>query len=131
MIARTLDSDFVLPAGMVLSADEFQDINLAFELLKGERKAVNLGPIEVEPRDKAAMKMTRVPGELLCTTTWLFALGGQAVGSIPIEINLPDYVVETVRKTGKVRITKGAHGKAWMTYAEHGDTSSRVVRTPQ
>jgi hypothetical protein len=128
MIARTLNSDFVLSDDLHFSQDDFQDINLAFELLRGERKSVNLGPLEVEPAEDGARDMSRVAGEFFCTTTWEFAVAGKQVGDIPIMIELPDYVMEELPDTHKVRIAQGEHGKAWMTYSEHQDVNSRLVR---
>jgi hypothetical protein len=128
MVARTLNSDFVLSDDMDFTLDDFQDINLAFELLRGERKSVNLGPLEVELTDASAIEMTRVAGEFLCTTTWEFAVGGNQVGNIPIMIELPEYVMEEIPDTRKVRIAKGEHGRAWMTYSDHDDVSSRFAR---
>lgn len=128
MVARSLNSDFVLSNDMHFTQDDIQDINLAFELLRGERKSVNLGPLEVELTDASASEMTRVTGEFLCTTTWEFAVGGKQVGDIPIMIELPDYVLEKIPGTGKVLIARGEHGKAWMTYSEHKDVGSRFAR---
>lgn len=129
MVAKTLNSDFVLLDDMHFTLDDFQDINLAFELLRGERKSVNLGPVEIEPTDASGREIKSASGEFLCTTTWEFAVGGKHVGDIPVMIEMPDYVMEEIPGTRKVRIAKGEHGKAWMTYSEHQDINSRFART--
>jgi hypothetical protein len=133
MVTRALNSNFVLTSDMHFSLDDFQDIDLAFELLRGERKSVNLGPLEVELADASSREMTRVAGEFVCTTTWEFAIGGKHAGYIPIMIELPGYVLEEEEVPGatKVRIARGEHGKAWMTYSEHHDFSSSFVRKPR
>lgn len=128
MVARALDSPFVLPADLQIAESDLQDINLAFELLKGERKLVNLGPMEVDGKSKRIKALIGKPLEFFCTTNWEFELGGQRLGTIPIQIHLPEFEAHKVPGTSKVSITKGVNGKAWMTYAEHGDTGVFLTR---
>ncbi len=107
---------------------ELQDINLAFELLKGERKSVNLGPMEVDPKKRRIKSMIGKPMEFFCTTNWELALGGRRLGTIPVLIHLPRFQANEIPGSRKLSITKGVDGEAWMTYSEHHDIGVYMAR---
>ena len=128
MVARALKSDFTLRDADVFSVEDFQDIDFAYELLRGARRSVSLGPMEVDPISREARDLVKSPGALYCRTQWLFEVAGRSVGEIPVEIDMSGYVMEEIPGTNKVLISKGEHAQAWVMHEKHTDASSRIVR---
>ena len=125
MIARSLRSDFDFQAGEGLSQQDCEDIDLAFGLLRGERKYVNLKPLEVSA---SAEDVSDIDGLLLLRTNWDLTICGERIGSIPIEIALPDYRLERIQGAGKFCIVKGVL-PAELRYQKHGDTDMHITRS--
>ncbi|WP_369975494.1 hypothetical protein [Xanthomonas bundabergensis] len=128
MIARTLKSEFHILEEDIFTPEDFQDIDLVFELLRGEQKSVNLGPMEVSPINEEARGWREASGEFFCETQWALEVAGKVIGDIPVEIRMPGYVMETIPGSEKVRIVKGESGQAWLSYAKHGETRARIKR---
>lgn len=125
LIARSSDSNFVMPEDHDFSASDVSDIELAFALLKGERRPIGLGPIEFETNEVPELTGNR---EFFMTTTLSLALGGQPLANIPVAIGLPGFVVEERSSPTKLRLSKGEHGQAWISYAEHDIVDGAVKR---
>lgn len=125
MIARTLKSEFHIADGDDFTKSDFEDIDLAFDLLRGERKIVNLGPMVISLGEDVEVPT----GQLVCTTCWELVISGKTVGDIPIEIDLRGYVVEPIPEQGKVRISRGEHGRAEIRHIKGANTDARVVRS--
>lgn len=90
----------------------------------GERKIVNLDPMVISLSEDIEAHT----GQLVCTTCWELIISGKTVGDIPIEIDLRGYFVEPIPGQGKVRISRGEHGRAEIRHIKGGDTDARVVR---
>lgn len=128
MVTRALKSDFTLRDADVFSVEDFQDIDFAYELLRGSRRAVSLGPMEVDPVSPEACDMVKSPGALYCRTQWLFEVAGRLVGEIPIEIDMSGYVMEEIPGTNKVLFSKGKDAQAWVMHEKHTETNGRIAR---
>jgi len=129
MVARALKSDFTLTDADIFSIEDFQDIDFAYELLRGSRQAVSLGPMEVDPISPEACDMVSAPGAFYCRTQWLFEVAGRPLGEIPLEIDMTGYVMEKIAGSNKVLISKGKGAQAWVMHQRHTETNSRIRRT--
>ena len=113
LIARALDSDFVLDPNLTLGASELEDINLAYALLHGDRPAIKLGPFEFEPQialDSAG------PHAFMITSTLRFEFGGRVLGDVPVRIDLVDYQLHAVEGTPRLQVAPGPQAKAYIAY---------------
>ncbi|MCC4634310.1 DUF4365 domain-containing protein [Xanthomonas dyei] len=128
MVARALKSDFTLMDADTFSVEDFQDIDFAYELLRGSRQAISLGPMEVDPISPEACDIVNAPGALYCMTQWLFEVAGRPVGEIPLEIDMTGYVLEKMEGSNKVLISKGEGAQAWVMHEKHTDTTGRIRR---
>ncbi len=124
LVAKALDSSIALPLEFELSAEDVGDIDLAYMLLKGERRAIDLGPIEFEP-DRP---IGSAGNTFFCTTTLAFAILGWPLGHIPVAIELANYSLEEVANSSRMRLTKGETGQAWISYAESHTSEFSVTR---
>ncbi len=123
-VAKVLGSTLTLPPDVEFSAEDLGDIDLAYALLKGERRPIGLGPIEFLP----VQSLDGISnGKFYCTTTLSLALLDQPLGDIPVVIELSDYVLEAMPDC-RVRLDKGERGQAWISYAEHGDSDSWITQ---
>jgi hypothetical protein len=125
LVARATASGFTLRKDAAFDESDYSDINLAYSLLKGERRDVNVGPLELELNSGFIPKPN---GEFLVTTTVIFSLGGQVLCSIPVRIELPGYKLECVPGTARHQLVRGTDGQAWATFAE-GETFDGEVRS--
>lgn len=125
LVAKALDSAFTLTEDFEFSTEDIGDIDLAFALLKGERRAVNVGPIELVP----VLPLADVLGEnYYCTTTLSMTIFGHLLGEIPVGIELSGFLTERLPDGKKFRLSMGETGQAWISYAEHDDEKNRLVR---
>lgn len=106
------------------STEDVGDIDLAFALLKGERRSVNIGTIEFEP----VVPLVEVSGETFyCTTTLSLTINDQLLGEILVGVELSDFLIERLPDSEMVRLSMGEAGRAWISYAEHDDESGRFL----
>ncbi|CAM5407178.1 hypothetical protein ECAE60S_02052 [Eoetvoesiella caeni] len=124
LVAKALNSSFVLPAEVVLPHNEVNDIDLAYTLLKGDRCSVQVARLEFEPTQSFDGVTT---DSVYCTNTLSITVLDQLLGHIPIAIELSAYVIEPVPDSTKLRLTKGVNGEAWIYYAEHENNEDWVV----
>lgn len=125
LVARSLKSHFKLDDSAILSSDDVDDINMAFELLRGTRIPIELGPIEFTPSGTIDPD---IEGDFYCTTMMSISVAGARLGEIPIGIELPGRRLEEVEGTTRYRIVAGADSKTWMSYSEHGDQGNAIAR---
>lgn len=125
LVAKALDSTLALTENFEFSTEDIGDIDLAFALLKGERRSVNIGTIEFDP----VVPLVEVLGKNFhCTTTLSLTIFDQLLGEIPVGIELSDFVTERLPDSEKVRLSMGETGRAWIYYAEHDDENNRLAR---
>lgn len=118
LVAKALDSTLTLTEDFAFTTEDIGDIDLAFALLKGERRAVNVGPIELDPVLPLADVLDK---NFYCTTTLAMTIFGQLLGEIPVGIELSGFLTERLPGGEKVRLSMGETGQAWISYAEHDD----------
>lgn len=124
LVAKALDSSFVLPSEVVLPGNEVEDIDLAYTLLKGDRCPVQAVQFEFEP----TQSFEGVTADsVYCTNTLSITVLDQLLGHIPIAIEFSAYVIEPVPDSTKLRLTKGESGEAWVYYAEHENNEGWLV----
>lgn len=128
MITRVLNSNFSVGKDDIFSSEDFEDIDLAFELLRGAKKSVNIGPMEVDLSNNGALRPTKVAGEFLCETQWSLEVAGKEVGNIPVEISMTNYVMDVIPNSNRVSITKDERGQAWLRHSKTMVSSGKVRR---
>ena len=125
LVAKVLGSNIALPEDLEMSLQDVEDIDLAFALLKGDRRKIRIGAQEFEP----AQPMGGIDPDLLYTTTTIaFSLFGQLLGEIPVGIDYTGFVLEQVPGSMSVRLSRGENGQAWISHAEqdaHGEWVNR------
>ena len=124
-VARTLDSELKLSEDFVFSEEDFSDIYLAYLLLKGEKRAINLGPIEFEPSHAFD---SRKKHDFVITTSIMFAICGENLGAIPVVIELQDATIEAIPDTSKYRLSQAEGASSWISYDEDGDVDHAIVQ---
>lgn len=125
LVARTLDSNYTIPLGFDVSLEEMGDIDLAFALLKGERRSVGVGSFDFDPKIAFASVKDSL---LLITSNFVLSLGDDVVGSIPVSIELTGYQIEPIEGSSRFRVAKGTEGQAWIYHDEHGHRDGKIVR---
>ncbi|MBD9424638.1 DUF4365 domain-containing protein [Pseudomonas sp. PDM15] len=116
LIARATDSAISVPAEFSLSREELNNINTAFSLLRGDKQqAANSLTMRLEPHKKM------LPAEKVSLSgvkTLVFTLFEQELCKIPVQFDLVDFRVESIPGSADMLITPGAHGQAWLSFAE-------------
>ena len=125
LVAKALDSALTAPEELEMSAEEVDDINLAYALLRGERPFVKVAPIEFEPTEPIQGDGM---GEIACTTTLELKVLGQVLGRVPVRIEFVGYVLEPGVTENKFRLVDKGQGKASVSYDEHGQNGISVRR---
>lgn len=124
-VARFLGSDIRVPKDGALSAEDIGDIDLAYALLKGERRSVSPGPISFNFEDLPDYKPDY---EFLCTSRLCLTIFGQPLGEIPIIVQLSGYKLELDPANKKGRIIQGEEAQGWLSYSEHDDVEGKMTR---
>lgn len=124
-VARTLDSELTLAEDFGFSEEDFSDIYLAYVLLKGEKRAINFGPVEFEPSHSFDSRPKR---DFVITTSIMFTICGQSLGVIPVAIELPSAAIEAVPNTSRYRLSQAEGSSAWISYDEDGVVDDGIVR---
>lgn len=127
LVARSLNSDFQLDDKSTLSSDDVDDIDMAFELLRGTRIPIELGPIELTPSSTIDPE---TECDFYCTTIMSISVSGVFLGDIPIGIELPRRRLEKIEGTTRFRIVVGADSRTWMMYADHGEQGNAMMQRP-
>jgi hypothetical protein len=114
-IAKALNSPLVLDDGIEITKREAYDIDLAYALLKGERREADGFSAEVEGIDDQS-----VSGDFIfqvCTNLEL-TVGGRVLGTVPIVVDLERFTIE--RSSGKQMLIGSPAAETWVSYSEHG-----------
>lgn len=121
-VAKALNSDLVVGDGVVLDEGEISNLFLAYDLLRGERRTVELTQVDFTPADATQIAQ----GEKFYITTAIrLTVGGRLLGVIPIAFDLDNYT-HIVLETNQHRLITDNDGRAVIYYNEHGDTDSQV-----
>jgi hypothetical protein len=92
--------------------------------LKGERRRINVDDISFEVSEGIRSNPNL---EFSIATEICFSFGGQVLGEIPIDVELPGFVLEMEPGTSKCRLVKGEFGQAWASCAERKPDEGGVV----
>jgi hypothetical protein len=123
-VAKALDSEISLGKDFFLKKEDAEDIELAYALLKGEKKSIQINPLDFE-----LMPSMEVPfhdGVFFITTLFSFAVADMELGEIPVRIYLCGYQISQSPRQNMLRLEKGMHGEAWISYHEH-DFSDAII----
>lgn len=116
LVARSLNSELPYEPGRVFRPEEIGDIDLAYLLLKGDRRRVQLDRLEFDAHPTLA-------GGVVCSGKYLdtltFTVNGHHLGDIPVTIELTDYVSESVAGSDRSRLVMTDDSEAWIAYDEH------------
>ena len=126
-ISRVLESGFQFGDALELTAGEIADIDLAYNLLEGKRIAVSTEFFEFSPDRSIDMQAKH---EFFMTSTLVFEINGERLGTIPVAVEFPGFILEEIPETGMLRVRKGAEGQAWMYRFDHSDPISGIRRNP-
>ena len=122
-VARALDSDFILPKDYQFTAEDVADIELAFALLKGERRLVGVDVLDADLLQQIDASRLRT---FHVRTTLQLSFAGRKVGSVPVMVDLENYIVE-LPTPDKLRLIKGEKGLAWIAYCNESVQEDGVV----
>lgn len=111
LIARALDSNYVLSTSATLDDETLGDIDFAFALLEGRRLPVTVGDFELNP---TADLQVDGPQLLVLTHDLPLNIQGDAVGEIPIAIELCNFKFDRTAASGKLRVVKSDDSEAWI-----------------
>ncbi|OOG62258.1 hypothetical protein B0E46_13540 [Rhodanobacter sp. B04] len=128
LLAKSLNSELALTEDFEFSTEDVGDIDLAFALLKGERRSVNIESIELDP---VLPLVDVLDKNFYCTTTLSLTIFGQLLGEIPVGIELSGFLIERLPDSEKVRLSMGETGRAWISYAKHDNEKNRLAREHQ
>lgn len=121
-VARALNSSLVVTEDLPLSKEDISSIHLLHAILQGQRKRINLGPIEF-----TAPILVEVRGRFLITTELELHLADQVLGPVPVAIDLEGYVLEMVESPVTYRLAPGADSQAVMYYNEGGAVDAVIA----
>src|SRR5690606_15010254 len=99
LVARALDSEFIMTEDMFLSHDDIEGINLAYALLRGEHLSVNIDDIVVNLAEALPNERR---GAARLESTLPVTVQERPLGDIPISIDLAGYVWENLDEGRKV-----------------------------
>jgi hypothetical protein len=118
LIAKYLDSDFIVPAGCNITEEEANEIAFAYHLLRGERLSGGTASMVVNP--PTSLDLNTCTKDLWATTNLVLSAGGREVGALPIAIEMPGYALEPIPGTSKFRIHHPEGGDSWITHDPDG-----------
>lgn len=124
-VALFLNSPLVIEDKPEVSEHEENMIDLAYQILRGERCPVSDFSAELE-----GIGDLQISDEMIyqvCTNLQL-TVGGKVLGKLPIAVELERYTIED--DGGKKRLIGKAGGQAWVTYDEHGHPDLLMTRKP-
>lgn len=132
LIARCLDLNFIVSADCILTEDETKDISFAYHLLRGARLSAGNVSMEIESSASfASMKPGKDSHGFWVTSSIVLTAGGQEFATLPVAIELPDYVLEPVADSSRLRVHSPLGEKAWITYAPDGPNDVFLRRISQ
>ncbi len=118
LIARAVDSSFTLPSNFSLAHNELNEIDLAYTLLKGERRKIEIMTLIFEPTGEINISDDH---DFAYTTLLNTRILDQSLCEIPVLIELYGYQLEEIPNSKNYRLLQGDTGTAWISYAENPD----------
>ncbi len=119
LIAKYLDSDFVVPTGFAFTEDEASEINFAYHLLRGERLSGGSASMVIDP--SSSLDLGACTKDITGTTSLILMAGGHELGALPIAIEMPGYTLEPILGTSKFRVHHPEGGDSWITHDPEGN----------
>lgn len=128
LVARSLNSELVLTEEMVLSEADFNDIDMLYLILKGDKPLVNVNDFVIE----TDASIEKLDGKsMICTTSLDVHIGGKELGLVPVAMELHGYRVERVYGTNDIRIFKDEKSSAMISYDDRETAGlDAVMRRP-
>lgn len=123
-VARALNSSLVIAEDLSLSKEEISSIHLLHTVLRGQRRRINLGPIEVTAPKPVEVG---VSARFLITTVLEVVMANQVLGPVPVAIDLEGYTLEMAESSVAYRLAPSADSQAVMYYNESGATTSSIA----
>lgn len=127
-VARVLDSPLVVTEDFALKKDDISSLHLLHAILRGERKQIDLSPIELTL--SASMARTLGGDKLFIATALEVVFSGQRLGIVPVAIDLDGFILEALDAPLKYRLSKGPDGRAVLYYNEGGETGACISQMP-
>ena len=118
LIAKYLDSEFIIPEKCSITEEEANEIAFAYHLLRGERLSGGTASMVVDP--STSLDLNSCTNDLWATTNLVLSAGGSEMGAIPITIEMPGYALQPILGTSKFRIYHPEGGDCWITHDLHG-----------
>lgn len=117
LIAKATKSNLTFHSQFAITGIELEEIELAYALLKGESRLINVGVMEVTPREGFGISDCQDMDMLVCTTLRV-KLFEQLLCSLPISVELIGFQFEVIPGSSTLRFTQGPQGVARATYDE-------------
>jgi len=124
-VAKALDSDWILSKDFRLAEDDENDTHLAYWLLKGERREVGLGPIQVV--DAVDIHSAVRPYEYVLQTALVMSIDNRKLGVMPIRAELSGFNYETL-EPGKGQLVRTEGAKSFMYLNDGGPIDKQMFR---
>lgn len=120
LVAKALNSPLTLRPNFSFVAEDIDDIDLAYALLRGERCLKEIKELQFST-DRSIGELTGK--KITFTTTLLFEIHSRPLGEIPVAVELTDYLCDIASTSDphRVRLSKGERGQAWISYAKSTD----------
>lgn len=115
LVSKALNSNFVLPSAPVFSSQDVSDIGLAYALLKGDVKAVNLKSIIFTPAEDC--ELAGDDHNAVVKTVLKFSILGQELGDIPVDIQLNNFSIKRIEGAGHLELVKSQNGVAMISHS--------------
>jgi hypothetical protein len=116
LIARAVDSSFTLPVSFSISPEELSEIELAYTLLKGERREIKISTFEFEPTEEININDDH---DFAYTTLLKIKILDQLLCEIPVLIELYGYQLKKISGSKNLRMVQSNTETAWISYAEN------------
>lgn len=120
LVAKALDSDFVMSEDAEFTFEDVSSINRAYALLKGEKIPVSVSIAEIEPSGDVTLVGDR-DIRFLLRTDFNVMLCGMSLGVIPIGVGLAGYLIECIPGSKDLRLVAGDCAKAFVGFWEDSE----------
>lgn len=126
LIAKFINSEFVLHKGIQISEADLSDINLAYAILKGDKLQLRALEMKIETDNS----FEDIDGKILhCTTTLAIEIQGQPLGEFPVALEFIGYKIERLPDNRCIRIYSDEKSEAWLSYDDNPE-AHRSLRKP-
>lgn len=113
LICDATNSDFVFPAKAADFRVDDSLVDLAFALLKGERKLIKIDAVDFASERQISFN---AGDSFVCTTSLNIDTPTGRLCSLPVRIDFSDFCVEPNHETGGFSLRPGSSGEAWLSH---------------